>query len=45
MWALALLTVLRAGTLAVEAFKNSLEPPSKRDSLAAFKASRGLASR
>jgi SRSO17 transposase len=45
MWALALLPVLRAGTRAVEALKKSLEPPSKQDSLAAFKASRGLASR
>jgi SRSO17 transposase len=45
MWALALLTVLRAGTIAVEALKKSLEPPQERNSLAAFKASRGLASR
>ena len=45
MWALALLTVLRAGTIAVEALKKSLEPPQKRHSLAVFKASRGLASR
>jgi SRSO17 transposase len=45
MWALALLTVLRAGTIAVEALKKSLEPPQERNSLAVFKASRGLASR
>jgi SRSO17 transposase len=40
MWALALLAVLRAGAIAVEAFKKSLPPGSS--SLAAFKASRGL---
>ena len=45
MWALALLTVLRAGTIAVEALKKSLEPPQEQNSLAVFKASRGLASR
>jgi SRSO17 transposase len=45
MWALALLTVLRAGTIAVEALKKSLEPPQETSSLAVFKASRGLASR
>jgi SRSO17 transposase len=45
MWALALLTVLRAGTMAVEALKKSLEPPQERNSLAVFKASRGLACR
>jgi len=40
MWALALLTVLRAGAIAVEAFKKShLSGPS---SLTAFKAQRGL---
>jgi SRSO17 transposase len=40
MWALALLTVLRAGAIAVEALKKSPLPgPS---SLAAFKAQRGL---
>jgi SRSO17 transposase len=44
MWALALLTVLRAGSIAVEAFKKRLEPPQERNSLAVFKASRGLAS-
>ena len=45
MWALALLTVLRAGTIALEAVKKSLEPPPERDSLVGFKTSRGLASR
>ncbi len=43
MWALALLVVRRAGAIAVEAFKKSLPPPSKRSRLAAFKAHRGLA--
>ncbi len=45
MWALALLTVLRAGAIAVEAFKKSLLPPQEGSSLAAFKANRGLPSR
>jgi SRSO17 transposase len=45
MWALALLTVVRAGALAVEALKKSLPPPQGGSSLAAFKASRGLPSR
>jgi len=45
MWALALLTVLRAGTIAVEALTKSLEPPQETSSLAVFKARRGLASR
>jgi len=45
LWALALLTVLRAGTIAVEALKKSLPPVQERSSLAAFKARRGLASR
>ena len=45
MWALALLTVLRAGARAVEALKKSLPPPQLRSSLATFKAGRGLASR
>jgi SRSO17 transposase len=44
MWALALLTVLRAGAIAVEVFKKSLPPTQERSSLAAFKASRGLRS-
>jgi SRSO17 transposase len=42
MWALALLTVLRAGAIAVEAFKKS--PRSRPSSLTAFKAQRGLQS-
>jgi SRSO17 transposase len=45
MWALALLTVLRAGTIAVEALKKSLPPPQVASPLAAFTARRGLASR
>jgi SRSO17 transposase len=45
MWALALLTVLRAGAIAVEALKKNLPRPQERSSLAAFKASRGLISR
>jgi SRSO17 transposase len=45
MWALALLTVLRTGVMAVEALKKSRPPPEPRSSLAAFKAGRGLASR
>jgi SRSO17 transposase len=45
MWALALLTVMRAGTLAVEALKKSLSPSQGMSPLAAFKASRGLPSR
>jgi SRSO17 transposase len=45
MWALALLTVMRAGTIAVEALKKSLPPPQTASPLGAFKARRGLASR
>jgi SRSO17 transposase len=45
MWALALLTVLRAGAIAVEQLKKSLPPPPELSPLTAFKASRGLASR
>jgi SRSO17 transposase len=45
MWALALLTVMRAGTLAVEALKKSLRAPQETSPLAAFKARRGLTSR
>jgi len=45
MWALALLTVMRAGTMAVEAFKKRLRAPQETSPLAAFKARRGLASR
>jgi SRSO17 transposase len=44
MWALALLTVLRAGTIAVEAFKKSPPSSQRSSSLAVFKASRGLRS-
>ena len=45
MWALALLTVMRAGTIAVETLKKSLRSPKQASPLAAFKARRGLASR
>jgi SRSO17 transposase len=45
MWALALLTILRAGAIALEQLKKSLPPPPKVSPLTAFKASRGLASR
>jgi SRSO17 transposase len=45
MWAYALLAVLRAGAMAVEALKKRLPTPLRRSSLAAFKAGRGLASR
>ena len=45
LWALALLTVLRAGAIAVDAFKKRLPPVQKYHHLAAFKARRGLASR
>ena len=44
LWALALLTVLRAGAIAVETLKKSLRSPSPRSSLAAFKARQGLRS-
>jgi SRSO17 transposase len=44
MWALALLTVLRAGAIAVETLKKSMPSPPGPTSLAAFKASRGLRS-
>jgi SRSO17 transposase len=43
MWALALLTVLRAGAIAIEALKK--KPPLGPSSLTVFKAQRGLASR
>jgi SRSO17 transposase len=43
-WALALLTVMRAGALAVEALKNSWSPSQGMSPLAAFQASRGLPS-
>ena len=45
MWALALLTIIRAGTIAVEALKKSLWSPPGASPLAAFKARRGLTSR
>jgi SRSO17 transposase len=45
MWALALLTVIRAGTSAVEALKKSRRSPPGASPLAAFKARRGLACR
>jgi SRSO17 transposase len=45
MWALALLTVMRAGTIAVDMLKKSLRSPTPASPLAAFKARRGLASR
>jgi SRSO17 transposase len=45
MWAYALLTVLRAGAIAVEMLKKSLPAPPLGRSLAAFKAGRGLVSR
>jgi SRSO17 transposase len=45
MWALALLTVVRARASAVEAVKKSLLSSQEGSSLAAFKANRGLPSR
>jgi SRSO17 transposase len=45
LWALALLTVWRAGAIAVEQRKKSRPPPPEVSPLPAFKASRGLASR
>jgi SRSO17 transposase len=45
LWALALLTVVRAGAIAAEAFKKSPGSPAGRSSLMAFKTSRGLGSR
>jgi SRSO17 transposase len=44
MWALALLTVMRAGMMALDMLKKSLPPPQGASPLAAFKARRGLAS-
>ena len=44
MWALALLTIMRAGTIAVEMLKKSLRPSQETSPLAAFKARRGLTS-
>jgi SRSO17 transposase len=43
-WALALLTVLRAGAIAVEAFNKKRRPRQPESPLTAFKASRGLVS-
>ena len=45
MWAYALLGVVRAGPIAVEALKKSLPPVQMRSGLAPFKAQRGLTSR
>jgi SRSO17 transposase len=45
MWALALLTVMRAGTIAVEALKKSRRLSPEASPLAALRARRGLASR
>ena len=45
LWALALLTSMRAGTSTGEACKKRLQPPSEAHPLAAFQARRGLASR
>jgi SRSO17 transposase len=42
MWALALLAIMRAGTIAVEMFKKTLARPQECHSLRAFKAQRGL---
>jgi SRSO17 transposase len=44
MWVLALLAIMRAGTIAVEMFKKTLAGPQERHSLRAFKARRGLQS-
>ena len=44
MWALALWTVMRAGAIAVETFKQNVLLV-QQSSLAAFKVSRGLSSR
>jgi len=44
MWAVALLTVMRAGTMAVDMFKKSLRSPTQTSPRAPFKATRGLAS-
>ena len=44
MWALALLTIMRAGTIAVEMLKKSLRPSQEASPLTAFKARRGIAS-
>jgi hypothetical protein len=44
MWALALLTVRRAGTIAVAMVKKRQRPPPEASPLRAFKVRRGLAS-
>jgi len=45
MWAYALLVVMRAGTIAVEALKKSLPPAQERSPLTGFTARQGLRSR
>jgi SRSO17 transposase len=45
MWAYALLVVMRAGTIAVEALKKSLPPAQERSPLTGFTAWQGLRSR
>jgi SRSO17 transposase len=45
MWALALLTIMRAGTIAVEALKKNLWSPRAASPLAAFKTRHDLPSR
>jgi SRSO17 transposase len=45
MWALALLTVMRAGAIAVEALKKSQRRPPAVSPMAAFKVQRGLIGR
>jgi SRSO17 transposase len=45
MWALALLTIIRAGTIAVEMVKKSLWSPREASPLAAFKARHDFPSR
>jgi hypothetical protein len=45
MWALALLTIMRAGAIAVEAFKKSQQRPPVVSPMAAFKVQRGLVCR
>jgi SRSO17 transposase len=42
LWAYALLVVMRAGTIAVEALKKSRPPAQARSTLAGFKTRRGL---
>jgi SRSO17 transposase len=44
MWAMALLTVLRAGAIALETLKKSQQPSQAPSNLADFKAGRGLRS-